>query len=231
MQYLKGEEAQVRKPNRISVSAYTEAFYNFFANTGINRNWLDRAKNGEFQTSYISSWRLLLFILLRVNVYCKILYLLLLLQGQVHPNTELDFFTKIGIYIWLVTTIVALYSDYYYMSKYPCFEALTSFWNIQSEIFQMLSIERREEFRRQLQFNAMFQTIFHCLMSSVAMIGLSVQLVMDPKGIMFTGSVIEGEPIICTVLLCLLEEFFLYATWMQAVSVILLSVIEKGFGL
>lgn len=215
----------MRKLNRISVSDYTESFYNFFASTGINRNWLQRDKDGEFETTYISSWRLLLFILLRINVYSKILYLLLLFQGYVHSDTELDFFTKIGIIIWLVTTTVALYSDYYYMSKYPCFEALSSFWNIQSEIFQMLSLERREEFRKRLQNGAVFRTIFHCIMSSIAMTGLGVQIVMDPKGIMFTGSLIEGEPFICTVLLGLLEEFFLYATWMQAVSVILVNVL------
>lgn len=151
----------MRKLNRISVSYYTESFYNFFASTGINRNWLYRAKDGEFQTSYIGNWRLLIYILLRINVYSKIIYLVLLFKRYIHSDVELDFFTNFGIMIWLVTTSVALYSDFYYASKYPCFEVLCSFWNVQSEIFQMLSLDKREEFRNRLDSGARFRTTFH----------------------------------------------------------------------
>lgn len=216
----------MRKTTRLSVSEFTESFYNFLASTGINRTHIARGNDGEFQLTYISNWRLLLFLLLRVNVYSKIIYLLLLFNNYVHASEELDFFTRFGIIIWLVTTSVTIYSDYYYMSKYPCFEALCSFWNVQSEIFHLLSSERREEFRNRLDFGARFRSTFHLTMSSIAMVGLGLQYVMDPKGILFTGSLVdEDESVVTTIFLGFIEEFFLYATWTQAVSVILVNVL------
>ncbi|CAL8096580.1 unnamed protein product [Orchesella dallaii] len=215
----------MRKPNRISVSSYTESFYNFFASTGINHNSLSRDKNGEFQISYIRGWRLIIFILLRLNVYSKIIYLLLLFNGYIPVDEELDFFTRFGIVIWLATTSVAVYSDYYYLRKYPCFVTLCTFWNIQSEIFQLLSIEKREEFRKRLDSGARFRTTFHMTMSSIAMFGLGVQYVMDPKGILFTGYLVNDDRFVLTFLFGFLEEFFLYATWAQAVSMILINVL------
>lgn len=210
---------------RISVNDYTESFYNFFASTGINRNWLFRRKDGQFQNSYIGNWRLLIFLLLRLNVYVKIVYLLLLFNGYVHTDLDLDFFTKYGIVIWLVTTAVSIYSDFYYLMRHPCFEILCAFWNIQSEIFILLSMEKRENFKKRLDSGARFRTTFHMTLSSISIVGLGVQYYMDPKGVIFSGSIIDNEPWPVSILLCFHEEFFLWATWTQAVSVILLQVL------
>jgi len=150
----------MQKFTRISVSQHTEWFYNFFAATGINRTRLLRNESGEFETPYIQTWRLALFILNRLNVSLKILYLVLLYNGC-FTEQEPDFYTKYGIWIWVWTAVVTIYSDYYYMSKYPCFETLIALWNVESEIYFLLSKHGREKFRKRLDVGAKHRTGEH----------------------------------------------------------------------
>lgn len=57
------------------------------------------------------------------------------------------------------------------------------------------------------------------------MIGLAVQYVMDPKGLMFTGSLVEYDSTLFLFLCVLHEEIFLISVWYQAVSIILIPVL------
>jgi len=56
-------------------------------------------------------------------------------------------------------------------------------------------------------------------------IGLGVQYFMNPKGVLFTGYLVSNESLICTILLGMIEFCFLWATWVHAVSVMLLQVL------
>ncbi|CAL8110923.1 unnamed protein product [Orchesella dallaii] len=57
------------------------------------------------------------------------------------------------------------------------------------------------------------------------MTGLGMQYVMDPKGITFTGSLLESDSFLVTFLLGLHEEICLISVWYQAVAIILIPVL------
>lgn len=57
------------------------------------------------------------------------------------------------------------------------------------------------------------------------MFGLAAQYVMEPKGLLFTGSLIENDSTLVLFLCALHEEIFLVSVWYQAVSIILIPVL------
>lgn len=57
------------------------------------------------------------------------------------------------------------------------------------------------------------------------MIGLAVQYWMEPKGLMFTGSLVSSDSILATFLFALHEELCLLSVWYQAVAIILIPVL------
>lgn len=161
---LKGESVRSTprsfKP-RISVSAHTEWFYKWFASIGISRVWISRTRRGELRKRHVETWRLLLFILLRLNLILKTGFLVYLLFSPQENGEYLDFLTCLGIGIWIVLAGVAVYSDYYFAQIYPTFEVFCAFWNVQSDIYERLSDENKEKYKNELNRSAKVRTIFH----------------------------------------------------------------------
>jgi len=146
---------------RVGVSTHTEWFYKWFASIGISRVWVTRTTRGELRKGHVESWRLLFFILLRLNLVLKTGFLVYLLFAPQENGESLDFLTCLGIGIWIVLAGVAVYSDYYFAQIYPTFEVFCAFWNIQSDIYERLSEENKEEFKKEMNHTAKVRTIFH----------------------------------------------------------------------
>lgn len=116
-------------------SEFQQNVFNTLAILGLSQTIIIRDR-GTFTLQPSTFLQRIPYIILRINTFLKLTFLVLLSCGFF--QSEFEFFEKMAIVLWFLILILLTTSERIWCRTYPFFEIITAWWNVQERVFNRL---------------------------------------------------------------------------------------------